>query len=60
MATPINIRDQRAAWAMVRMRKAVQDGLHGRMEIFFENGHVTHLQVITREKPPVDIEKAAD
>lgn len=57
MGSTLNNRDERAAWAMVKMKKAAQDCLYGRMEIFFENGNVTHVEITRREKPPVDRDK---
>ncbi len=51
------VRQKKALWAVAEVMKKAVPGFYGRVEVYYENGNVTHYEATERHKAPVDTGK---
>lgn len=54
MATTLKNREEKAMWAIIKLKKLTEAGFHGQITISINDGNIVQLETRQTEKPPVD------
>lgn len=54
MAATLKTREEKAFWAISKVKKLAQEGFYGQIVINIQNGNVVQVETRQSEMPPVD------